>query len=267
MSPLLMKTELYRLSRKPLMCVIAIASLFALKGIVFMAARLGAFGGIENGFAFVGVSAGYTLFLASFLLCMSSAATLSGEYSSGLLRMNLSRPVSRSSYFLNRAFYVVFLALLLILLDACMGTLVGGLGYGFDDVADVGLQGPQFSRYAMAWLTVRAYAMTFLGMAGLAALGLFISTVFRSPTLSLGAAAGFFFLMEGVRLLFREPVAGYVVTCYTGLHMDRVAAMARGIAEYSAPDFAVKSIGVPVAYYLVAGGFGLFLFMRRDVLG
>jgi len=261
-----MKLELYRIMRKPLVPVCVVIAVFLLKSLIFLAARLGAFGGIENGYAFIGVSAGYTLFLASFLLCMMTASSLSGEYASGLLRMHLPRPVSRGAYFMNRALYLLFLALILTLIDAVMGVIVGGVGFGFGDVADIRLQGPQFSAQAMAWLCLRAYALTFAGMAGIVALGLFLSTLFRAPTSSLGAAATTFFFMEGIRLLFRAPAADYVVTRYITLHMDHVAALARGIAEYSAPDFAVKSVGIPVAYALISFGFGLFLFKRRDIL-
>lgn len=261
-----MRLELYKLMRRPLLPAGVIFGIFMLKGLILLAARVQALGGIENGFAFIGTSASYTLFLSTFLLCILASSTISGEYSGGLLRMHLPRPFSRGVYFANRALYLICWALFLIVIDAASGVLVGGWAFGFDDVADVALQGPQFSAQAMAGLVARAYLLTFAGMAGVTALGLFFSTLFRTPTASLGAAAGAFFFMEGIRLVFRAPVAEYVITRYTSFHMDHVTAMARGIAEYSAPDLALKSVGIPLAYVALLVGLSHLLFVKRDIL-
>ena len=96
------RLDCFKASKKIPWIVTIVLVFLLLKGGVFLASKLGAFGGMENGFAFIGVSATYSLFLTTFLLCIMAAASLSGEYASGLLRMHLARPVSRNAYLLGR---------------------------------------------------------------------------------------------------------------------------------------------------------------------
>jgi ABC-2 type transport system permease protein len=261
------RLELFKFSRKPTWIILAVFLAILLKGAVFLAARFEPFGGgIENGYAFLARSARYSFFLGSFLLCLMAGATLSGEYASGILRMHLSRPVSRSAYFLQRSLFLVFVAFLLILLDGTVGTLVGWGGFGFFDVADTQLQGPQFGAAAMAWSSLEVYLLSFLGMAALASLGLLVSVILRTPVAAIGTAAGLFFFMQGVQHIFRDPARSFMATFYIQDHVNHLAQRAQGIAEYQPPDYLFKAILVPLAYIILTNAIGLILFKRMDVL-
>ena len=263
-SPL--RLEWFKFRCRPVWVLLALFLAVLLKGAVFMAVKFGAFGGIENGFSYLGKSATYSLFLAAFLLGLMSSATLSGEYAGGILRMHLARPVSRSAYFLERSLFLAFAAFLLLLLDAAMGALIGWGAFGFFDVADVELQGPQFGAAAMAWTSLESYLLTFLGVAALTSSGLLISVLFRTPVAAIGTAAGLFFFMEGVRHIFREPAASYMITRYVQEHMTHLSRIAQGIAEYQPPGHLFKAVAVPLAYIAAANLLGLIRFNRMDVL-
>jgi hypothetical protein len=97
-------------------------------------------------------------------------------------------------------------------------------------------------------------------------MGLLISALFTLPTNAIGMAAALFFLMKGMEHLFREPMASYVITRYTTIHLDHLSKLSRGIAEYQPPDLWMKSIVVPLVYILLTIGIGLYFFRRRDVL-
>jgi ABC-type transport system involved in multi-copper enzyme maturation permease subunit len=256
----------FRLIQRPGRIVTALALLCGLKGLIYLAFRAGAFGPLDNGFAFVTLSAKYSVFLISFFITILAAFSIAGEYNHGLLRMNLARPVGRGAYFLQRASFLTLLAFLLLLFDAGAGALIGWGGFGFSDVADVRLQGPQFSAGALAWDTIKAYLLTFLGTAGLAALGMLISLFFKTPAAALGTGAAVFLVMEGGRIVFREPVAYWLLTHYTGIHLEKVGELTRGIAGYTPPETLILALCVPTLYFAASLLIGIILFRKRDIL-
>ncbi|MHC4942619.1 MAG: ABC transporter permease [Planctomycetota bacterium] len=266
MKPAIWKLDLYRILHRPAWIGLIVLLFLCFKGVVFLSMRFGAFGRIDNGFAFLALSATYTVFLGSFLLCLLAGGSMAGEYSRGILRMHLARSVSRIAYFMQRLLSLTAVAAFLILLDAASGSLVGWLGFGFGDTADVKLQGPQFSAGAMVWASIRAYSLTFLGLAGIAAIGLLVSVLIRSAGAALGASAALFFILEGMRILFREPVANYMATRYTQVHLDYLSGLARGIAGYQAPDFLLQAVGMPLAIFILASLAGLWRFRSMDIL-
>jgi hypothetical protein len=266
MKPAAWKLDLYRILHRPGWIGLVILLFLCFKGVVYLSVRFGAFGRIDNGFAFLALSATYTVFLGSFLLCLLAGGSMAGEYGRGILRMHLARSVSRPAYFLQRLLFLCAAAAFLILLDAGTGGLVGWLGFGFGDTADVRLQGPQFSAHAMAWASLRAYGLTFLGLAAIAAIGLLVSVITRSAGAALGTSAALFFIMEGVRLLFREPVAHYVATRYAQIHLDYLSGLARGIAGYQSPDFLLLAVGMPLVLFILASLAGLWRFCTMDIL-
>lgn len=262
---MIMRLELYRLFSRPGRALLLVAALFALKAVLLLAVKAGAFGNVQNGFTYLAISAGYTLFLVSFLLCVAGAASLSGEYASGLLRMHLARPVSRPAYFLNRALYLLALTFLVLVLDGAAGMLLGWAGFGFQDVADPALHGDAFSASAMAASCVKSYLLTYLGLAGITALGLIISVLVRSPSAAISTATALFFLMEGIRLIFRDQ-AHMVVTHYARSPMLRLSELSRSIAGYQPPDHLIQALCIPLAFVVLVCGLGLLVFQRRDVL-
>jgi ABC-type transport system involved in multi-copper enzyme maturation permease subunit len=262
---MIMRLELFRLRSRPGRVLLVIAALTALKALLLLAVKAGAFGNVQNGFAYLAISAGYTLFLVSVLLCVAAAASLSGEYASGLLRMYLARPVSRSAYFLNRALYLLALTFLVLALDGTAGALLGWAGFGFHDVADPKLHGDAFSASAMAAACVKSYLLAYLGLAGITALGLLISVLVRTPSVAVSTATALFFLMEGLRLIFREQ-APLVVTHYARSPMLRLSELARRIAGYQPPDHLFKSLCIPLGYVVLVLVLGLLIFRNRDVL-
>jgi ABC-2 type transport system permease protein len=263
----LLKLEFFRLFRRPVWIVLALLLALILKGVILMAARFKAFGDeMENGFAYLSISATYSLFLIAFLTFIIAASSLSGEYASGLLRMYLTRPFSRLAWYLNRSLFLCLAILLLVLLDALTGLCMGGMGFTFQDAADPELQGPKFAAKALAWSTVESYFLSFVALSALASTGLFLSTLFRSPVPAISTAAGIFFFLEGVRHVFMEPAASYILTKYTSEPLKHLSLVAQGISEYRAPDSFAKALAIPLAYFLLTNILGLLIFTRRDVL-
>jgi len=258
--------DFLRLRFRPARLLAAAALLGAAKGVVCLAVRFGAFGEIDNGFAYLGLSAARTLYLLSFLILLLSAGSLSGEYSQGVLRMQLCRPVSREAYFFGRALFLATLALALFLADALLGAAAGWLGFGFRDAADVSLQGPQFAAGSLARSAAQAYLFSGIGAAALVGAGVLCSVLWRAPQAAMGAAAGLFFLMEGLRLLFPESIARFSLTRYAVEPMDRLSNLARGIAEYQAPEFWMQSLAIPLGYLALFWLLGALRFKRMDVL-
>jgi len=263
----LLKVEFYCLSRRRGWIALCLFMALLIKGVIFLAMRYGAFGdGMDNGFAYLTMSGTYSLFLISFLMFIISASSLSGEYSSGLLRMYLTRPVSRTAWFLNRSLFLGLVVFLLLLLDAGAGLLYGSVGFDFKDVADPLLQGPQFAAGAMAVSTLKAYLYSFLAIFAVTSVGLMISVMFRAPVVAISVAAGLFFFMEGARHIFLEPTASYILTKYTSEQLRYLSSLARGFAEYQSSSYFLKEIGAPLVYLLLANTLGLFIFKKRDIL-
>lgn len=260
-----LRLDLFRLRRRPALWIGLPLLLVAVKGAVFLGARAGAFGGLDNGFAFLSQSAADSLYLGAFLLGLYAAASLSGEYAAGMLRMYLPRPVSRANFFIHRSLHLSLVALGLVVLDALAGTLLAGAGFGFSDVADPALQGPQFAAAAMARASVEAYVLTFAGTAALASMGLVVSLFFRTAHGAMGVMAALLLVMEGVRVVFREPAATWMLTTHIRVHMDSLAQIARGIAVYRPPEHLFRSVSIPLLYWGGATLVGLLRFRGMDI--
>lgn len=271
MIPAPLKLEFFKWTRSPLWILLALLVAFLLKGLVLLAAKIGAYGQMTNGFEFLAASAKHTVLLLGFLLCLLAGAAFSSEYSRGILRMHLARPTSRGAYFASRSLFFAALALVLLLIDALAGMVMGWAGFGFADVVDpdqLALYGEDlFSSRAMTRSAIQVYLLTYLGVVGTASVGMLVSVIFRSPTVSIGVTGAAFFLMEGVRLIFRDPTRSFVVTRYISVHLDNLSLLAaQSSAGQPHPDFLARSVTITLAYFILANMVGFFLFRRMDVL-
>ena len=111
-----------------------------------------------------------------------------------------------------------------------------------------------------------AYLLAYLGIAGLIAVGLLISVAVRAQSTAVLLASAVFFLMEGIRNVFKEPASSCMITRYARDPLERLSSLARAMAVYEPPEHLWKSAAVPLGYLLLLGGVSLLLFQRRDVL-
>lgn len=261
-----LRMEFFKLKKSPLFVVLFLLLLAAIKIVVLLA------GGESaeqpgSAYVFLAKSAAISTKVWWFLLICLAAASLSGEHSRGILRMQLSRPVGRTSYFLAKLIAHLAAAFLLLCADAAVGTGLAALFRDFGDVADPALQGPQFAAVSMAWGVAESYALTFLGIAATLALGFFFSVLWSGPTPAVACAAGAGMVMEGVRVTLTQSdtLRYYLISWYNFIHFDRLVKLAQGYADFTPHGFGGLAVGIPLVFVAVLTAAAVVIFHRTDI--
>jgi len=186
-----------------------------------------------------------------------SGESIAGEASNGTLRYLLVRPFTRSRLVLEKFASVMAQVGLAVLLVVMVGIVAGGIGFGFGPMPT--LSGSSLSMVAGLSHIVMAGAYVIVGVAGLAAIGVFVSTLTdaglgaAAVTLSIAIASQVLDHLDSLRAIQPFlPTHGWLA--YVDLFRSPVAwnEMGRGVALY-------------LAYVLVFLTAALFAFGRRDV--
>ena len=186
-----------------------------------------------------------------------SGESIAGEASNGTLRYLLVRPVTRSRLVLEKFASVMAQVGLAVALVMVVGIVAGGIGFGFGPMPT--LSGSTLSVVPGLLRIVTAGAYVLLGVSGLAAIGVFVSTLTdaglgaAAATLSIAIASQVLDHLDSLRAIQPFlPTHGWLA--YADLFRSPVAwgEMGRGAVLY-------------LAYVLVFLTAALFAFGRRDV--
>ncbi|MEO3938705.1 ABC transporter permease [Dermatophilaceae bacterium Soc4.6] len=186
---------------------------------------------------------------------------VAGEAQAGTLRYLLIRPVGRTRLLVRKLVAVVAFVLAAVVSVAAIGFLVGRLllGPGTLEGGMISLSGSVLTPTDLAWRTLVAVLYVTVSMLGVAALGLFLSTLTDSPqTASLGAMA---FLIGSSLLLTVDaarPVQPYLPTRYWLSFID----LYRDPVLWSNLE---RGAGLQVVYVVVFLAAGWANFTTRDV--
>ncbi|MGI8645811.1 MAG: ABC transporter permease [Nocardioides sp.] len=122
-------------------------------------------------------------------VAITSGEAIAGEGQQGTLRYVLVRPVGRTQLLVAKLVSVLAFVVVTILVVAVTAYVVGSLLLGQQDitVGTTSISGSPLSTQELVGRTLLALAYAMLCMTGVAAIGLFFSTVAESP---LGAALG-----------------------------------------------------------------------------
>jgi ABC-2 type transport system permease protein len=186
-----------------------------------------------------------------------SGESIAAEASNGTLRYLLVRPVTRSRLVLEKYASVMAQVALAVGLVIVVGLVSGGIAFGFGAMPTLSGGAIPMGTGVLRILVAGAYVV--LGVAGLAAIGLFISTLTDA---GLGAAAATLAVAIGSQVLDNLnslrvihpflPTHGWLA--FSDLFRSPVvwSQMGRGVALY-------------LAYALLFVTAALFTFGRRDV--
>jgi len=186
---------------------------------------------------------------------------VAGEAQAGTLRYLLIRPVGRTRLLVRKLVAVIAFVLAAVVSVAAIGFLVGRvlLGKGSLDGGIISVSGSVLTPTDLAWRTVVAVLFVTVSMLGVAALGLFLSTLTDSPqTASLGAMA---FLVGSSLLLTVDaarPLQPYLPTRYWLSFID----LYRDPVLWSNLE---RGVGLQLVYVVVFLAAGWANFTTRDV--
>jgi len=151
-------------------------------------------------------------------VAITAGEAIAGEAQQGTLRYLLIRPVGRTRLLVAKLVSLMCNVLVTILVVAITAYVVGVLLLGQQDVATAGVtsvSGSQLSDQELLMRTGLALAYAMLCMMGVAAIGLFLSTINESP---LGAALGTLAVLIASTLLLTleaaEALQPYLPTRY-----------------------------------------------------
>ncbi len=186
---------------------------------------------------------------------------VAGEAQAGTLRYLLIRPVGRTRLLLRKLGAVAAFVVVAVVSVAGVGFVVGRLllGQGSLDGGMLSLSGSLLSPADITWRTGVAVLYVTVSMLGVAALGLFLSTLTDSPqTASLGAMA---FLIGSSLLLTVDaarPLQPYLPTRYWLSFVD----LYRDPVLWSNLE---RGVGLQVVYAVVFLAAGWASFTTRDI--
>ncbi|MFN2590834.1 MAG: ABC transporter permease [Actinomycetota bacterium] len=187
-----------------------------------------------------------------------SGETLAGEATAGTLRYLLVRPVGRVRLVGAKYGAVMALLALAVIWVLLIGMVSGGIAYGFGPLPT--LSGTTLSGGAAAARLAAAAGYVLLGVAGVAAIGVFVSTITESAPGATVATVAFVIISQildaipSVRAL-RPYLLTHDWLAFTDLFRSPVAwdAMRHGVVVF-------------VAYTVVFLGASLAIFTRKDVV-
>jgi ABC-2 type transport system permease protein len=213
----------------------------------------------NNGlFAPVAALAVTTPFLLPLTAGLLSGDAIAGEAAAGTLRYLLVRPVRREAFVLGK--YASVLALLLAAVGVILvvGLLAGSAAFGLGDVPS--LSGTTLSMGAALLRLVLAALYVVAGVAGLAAVGLFISSLTESGPGATIATVGVAIVGQILGVIqsvdFLHP---YLLN-------DHWLAFIELFRTPIAPDPLLRGLAVFAGYIVVFLGLALLVVRRKDVV-
>lgn len=168
--------------------------------------------------------------VSTFLLPMAVAVVagdaIAGEADAGTLRYLLTAPVSRARLLMVKLVTAIAFALVAAVSVATVGLLVGAVLFPLGPVptalgaappsATVALTGPTLSLGVGILRLLLAAMVVGLQSAGLAAVGIFVSTLTRAPVGAIAATAGVLALSEALHasVAFLVPIQPWLLNTY-----------------------------------------------------
>ncbi len=144
-----------------------------------------------------------------------SGDAVAGEAQAGTLRYLLVRPAGRTRLLVAKLVAVMAFVVVTVVVVAAVGYVVGTLLFEAQPVAGTSVSGTSLTAEELAGRTAMAVGYVAVSMLGVAAFGLFFSTLTDSP---LAAALGALAVLVTSSLLFTldaaSPIAPYLPTRY-----------------------------------------------------
>jgi ABC-2 type transport system permease protein len=144
-----------------------------------------------------------------------SGDAVAGEAQAGTLRYLLARPVGRTRLLVAKLVAVLAFVVVTVVVVAAVGFVVGTLLFDAQPAAGTSVSGTSLTQQQLAGRTLLAVGYVAVSMLGVAAFGLFFSTLTDSP---LAAALGALAVLVTSSLLLTldaaSPVAPYLPTRY-----------------------------------------------------
>ena len=198
------------------------------------------------------------VFLLPLSASLLSADAVAGEASLGTLRYLLARPVGRRRLLLSKYGSAVTLVTALVLWVTVVGIVAGGLAYGLGPLPT--LSGATLSPLGALWRIVVAALYISSGMAGLAAIGVFVSTLTVSAPGATVVTIGVAIVSQIVDSLSAlRVVHPYLLTHHWLAFVD----LFRVPVSWSAMT---DGLVLHLAYAVVFMVAGVGVFQRKDVL-
>ncbi len=196
-------------------------------------------------------------------VAITAGEAIAGEAQQGTLRYLLIRPVGRTHLLIAKLVAVMAFVVVTVLVVAITAYVVGILLLGDQTVTVTGpttsVSGTALSTPELVGRTVLAFGYAMLCMLGVAAVGLFLSTVAESP---LGAALGTLTLLVASTLLLTLDAAEVLQPFLLTRHWLAFVDLFRDPIRWTD---VVRGVLVQAAYVMVFLGAAWANFMTKDI--
>ncbi len=219
-----------------------------------------------NGFYALASSSRAGLMLAAILLLTFSAVQISGEATGGTLRLLLTRPLSRTDLLVGRAATLFLTSILLVLVVAVTGWLVGLFTGGYGDVLDaeygtVDYTCGQLTRVSLVVLAAAPFALF-----AVACFGLFLSVLCDSSATAVTLAVLLGLVGFSLDLILIGEASAMNFLSWVDRPVTVLESLSLGHSDFGLRlDWAFLAFAVPLCTSLVFLVVAGFIFRRRDI--
>jgi ABC-type transport system involved in multi-copper enzyme maturation permease subunit len=214
-----------------------------------------------NGWAYLAFSMQLVFTDLGPIFIINFAATLlSQETGNGTIRAALATPVNRWELFAAKAAMGLLYMLVLSAVALVFSVVLARINYHFGDVGDS--FGVVYSRGRTLHEFLLGYVLSWIPLVPLVALGLFISTVIRTPGTAVSVATASLLIVDFTKnLVGLEP---YIFTKYISYPWVVLLQLASG-TDYQWQPEVWRMVVLSAVFAIVAFAAGLIIFVREDL--
>ena len=248
----------------------------------------------DGGFGPLSKSCKNGFVLASILMLIFSALSISSETTTGTIRMILTRPIKRSELFFAKAIMLIMVAVFIVITIEVISLTLSYAAYGLNNVtysAYPDTPFPEGARYLMIRYSLYSFVLIIFPLVAVIFFGLLISTLVENAGFAIALAILIYLSFDYVIIGLFDKQAPYFFSYYNNFYWDKLNDLSNTISNsawafnvldelfwigngdiktsslyYEWRFTVLRSIFVPICYVIVFSIPALFVLKRKDIL-
>ncbi|MBI4835477.1 MAG: ABC transporter permease subunit [Planctomycetes bacterium] len=233
--------------------------------------------------------------LATIFILICASLSISSEMTTGTIRMMLIRPVRRSEFFISKAFALIIVAMMIVLLIELLSFVLVDIVYGFSKVTNPTYGDVPFEQGELALMvryTIYTFLLVILPFITTIFLGLLISTLVENVGVAIAAAILIYLIMDYFIISIFDNAGTYFFSYYDVFYLDQLSSLAKAYSgdswAFSVLDqllgfgtgeiknsslylekwlpMVAKSALVPIGYIILFSVPSLIVLKKKDIL-
>ena len=205
--------------------------------------------------------------IATFLVLIFTSMLFAGEYDRGTIKILLTRPITRTDFFLAKALTAGLLMTFFTGLVFYLSLVVGFLGGEMGPVWESETYNVQVNYADIVDHASTAVGLVLLPTIAAAMMGLLVSTMTESSAYAVATTLVIYLLLWFGVAFLRPESARYLFTFYDGYALDNLGEFTRGTSAFWKHRIEEwwQPLWAPIASILIFAGAAYARFLSRDI--